>query len=236
MSAEPGQRVEWNMSNKKSIKTLMGIFLAMSALSGCGGEAYRQDDPGKVPGGHTGGGSGGGIVDPGNTVNFAPTYAEDFKITGTNGSTPSFELPQMDSDNILKVKVKPGPATVIDAPGYGFSAEYGCVSYTIEVMGETVQTKPMSVDGSPCYSYDPYAKEHPTDTEQVFDFSHRLTPGHGPITVKIKAARYDFYCKLLIAGYIHPSYYSAYCPMKAVTLGTHTVTGYVEVMVNGTSF
>lgn len=167
-----------------------------------------------------------------------PPITESFTVSGPSGTTPSYTT-TVNTDNLLKIKVTAGGAGQITDPTYGFSGTYGCVSYKVTVLGSTQTTKLLAV-GSQSDMLG--AINCPgASTSQVLDFSGRLTSGHGAITVKVEAASYDFYCRgcetypWLYNAYPYGAYScSLYCPSRPV-YQTHTVTGNLDIQVNGTS-
>jgi|GEM_PF-1712989 len=167
-----------------------------------------------------------------------PAITESFTVSGSSGTSPSYTT-TVNTDNLLKIKVTAGGAGQITDPNYGFSGTYGCVSYKVTVLGSTQTTKLLAV-GSQSDMLS--AINCPgASTSQVLDFSGRLTSGHGSITVKVEAAAYDFYCRgcetypWLYNAYPYGAYScSLYCPSRPV-YQTHTVTGNLDIQVNGTS-
>jgi hypothetical protein len=226
--------------------------LALSWLAtACGGQSSRDFNNSNVPGAQAPGNGNGGYwsnypnPNPTNTSNPTPSptstsgggsssnlppLAYDFTISGAGGSKPTYTSPAIQTDSILKVRVTAGPAGQLSASNVAysnFSSTYGCISYTVEAIGQQVQTKALNVG----YSYGNVCGAAAAD--HVIDFSGRLTPGHGAVNLKVTAARYSFYCELLAAGWVYGSY-SMFCPLHTV-YKNHTVTGRLEVQVNGTS-
>lgn len=162
---------------------------------------------------------------------FMPAYTFSFSMTGSNGAAPTYTASGINTDNVLKIRVNSGPASNLTVPNLysNFTANYSCISYTISVLGRTVVTQTLSVpNGDPHFSQCPGAPQN-----QVIDFSDRLSPGHGPVSVQVTAARYDFYCQLWFRGWVPGDYYM-YCPMRTV-YQNHTVTGSLDIQVNGTT-
>ena len=154
-----------------------------------------------------------------------PALSYSFSLDGTGGNVTSYQTPTFNTDTILKVRITGGPAGPITVPNSNFSMNYYCVGYTVTVLGQTVATKPLAVNGG-----------NPSlcpDTQQVIDFSSRLIPGHGPVSISVTAPRYDYYCELYWNGMISGTP-QMYCPLHTV-YKTHTVTGQLDVQVNGTT-
>lgn len=113
-------------------------------------------------------------------------------------------------------------------PGYGFSANYGCVNFKITVEGQTVVTNTLSTglgSDSDCSG---------AATSQTIDFSSRMTTGHGPVTVTVTSNDYDFDCmSCRTYPWLYGYYCNNYCPMDLV-YKNHTVNGTLSIQVNGT--
>jgi hypothetical protein len=170
------------------------------------------------------------------TENLLPPITESFTVTGASGITPSFTT-TVDTDDVLRIKITAGTADKVSMPGYNFQAQYDCVKYTIEVMGHTVTTNVLAVDNGNGGGYPAPWGCYGASSSQVIDFSSRLSPGHGPVTVTVKAEGTNFYCKWCQSQ--TPYYYwanqCAYaCPLYNV-YKTHTVKGDLAIQVNGTS-
>ena len=223
---------------------VLGIGATLALLSGCGMTAYTE--PKDTDG--TGGSSTGGSQVIGDDGNFMPSRSFTYTLTGTGSRT----TPGLNTDSILKVKVNAGSAGTVSVPGYGFSATYTCVTYQVTALGKTYTTQTLAVDGGTCQ---PGLNNQPpgytsgseiTADSQVFDFSSRLVPGHGPVAVTVGSARYDFYCQLywnyyFMFGPYNSSYNpfagqspSLYCPLKTV-YSTHTVGVSLDIQLNGTT-
>jgi hypothetical protein len=136
------------------------------------------------------------------------------------------------TDNLLKVKVTAGSAANV-IPGSNFSATYGCVTYKVSALGQTIVTNTLSPNGG--NSICPNASE-----SQTIDFSSRLSSGHGAVTITVQPSGYDFYCQgCLTYPWLYNAYpygyYSCamYCPLKTV-YKNHGVTGTLSIQVNGT--
>ncbi len=239
------ERRETFMRNLKNISFALCIASTLSlGLVGCGGQAYRAvDNVGQPNNGNTGnltdfGGGSGGSDDSDDSNDgsdqdspTAPAYTYDFAVTGSGGTTPSWQSPLVETDNLLKVRVSAGNASRISLPsGYSnFTATYGCVQYTIRALGQTVTTGLLSTGSASSSVYCPNAP-----TSQVIDFSSRLGSGHNSVNIEVTEVRYDFYCQMLMQGLISSMYYNTYCPSYPV-YRTHTVTGQLDIQVNGTS-
>ena len=163
---------------------------------------------------------------------FIPAVTEYFDITGAGGANPRFTSIPVQTDNMLRVKIIAEPGLAVGSvPGTGYvnyTANYGCVSYNITVLGQTVQTPMLSPSGGNMIC--PNARK-----EHILDFSHRLAPGSSQVTVQVSAARYDIYCQYVFMGLISPAFYNNYCPAYPV-YQTHRVAGTLEIQTNGSSF
>lgn len=166
-----------------------------------------------------------------------PAITESFTVSGVNGTSPSYTT-TVDTDNVLRIKVTAEAAGQVTDPTYGFSGTYSCVSYKVTVLGSTQTTKLLAV-GSNTDLLAGYNCPGAAGS-QILDFSSRLTPGHGTITVKVEASSYDFYCRgcesspWLYNAYPYGPYScSLYCPSRPV-YKTHTVTGTLSIQINGT--
>lgn len=226
----------WNRKAEKTFVTAFIAALTVMTLTACGGQAYREADTvndiaGSVIGGTTGGSSGGGVVGVTGT-NLLPPIRANFTLTGASGTSPSHSV-TVTTDNILKIRINSGSASQLAVPGYSnFSAQYNCITYIVNVLGQDTQTQTLSVNGGNCSG---------AEDSQVIDLSNRLTPGHGSVTITVRAGSYDFYCtSCLSQPWLYNAYpygpYSCsyYCPLKTV-YKTHTVTGSLDIQVNGTS-
>jgi hypothetical protein len=149
--------------------------------------------------------------------------------------------------NLLQVQVTPASGGLLAAPTgtySGFSANYNCASYQVQVLDESgdilgSQTTGMLAlnSAAPCMDASGNAI---TTTSQVLNFSGAISESsHGPLDIRVEAVNYDFYCKMLydyLGEYATESeYYSLWCPSKVVYY-THTVGASIEVEINGTTF
>jgi len=185
-----------------------------------------------------GGGSNndGGLLDP---LSFS------FEMSGSGGTSQSFSTPtdgqgnDIQTDTILEVLVKAGPATRLKLEGQysNFSAEYSCVSYKVTALGQSVVTEPLATDVTVgCDPDGPYGPRPRTyQTSQKINFSQRLTPGRTtPVKITLSDARYDFYCRLYYSGYgpLMGQSELVYCPLRTV-YKNHGVSGILKVRTNG---
>lgn len=235
-------------------RTALGLAAAL-ALSACGGRAADTTalvDPNAAAAAAAAAAAGNTAVaaptpiasaTPANIGTPAESYS--FTITGINGTDPSFVTPEIiTADNLLRVKITPSGASNISlASGIysAFSGGYGCIKYNVTVLGRTVATQVLAVQGADNQACPNAPKS------QIIDFSGRLTPGHAPIIVKVDQASTSTYCERVLAcmqnpwaspqcTYNYPSYLqNSYCPTKAMYMN-YTATGTVEIQVNGTSF
>lgn len=212
------------MNKRGNKKARMGVlasaWIVAALLSGCGGHPYYEaDTAGNIPGSSTGGNnnggnSGGGTTDP----NLLPAYTQSFSFTGAQSFSTT-----VNTDNTLKIRIKARGTT-----SNNYAAHYNCVAYTVTVLGQTVTTSVLAADGGGAAC--PNAP-----TQQEIDFSSRLTPGHGTVTVTISAAGTDaFYQQCVMNPWLYGPCQSYY-PIRAV-YSTHVVAGAVDIGVNGTSF
>lgn len=231
--------------SKAKIAALISSALLMVA---CGAKPQRQTAAadGRLSGGGiinsdpVGGGdtTGTGTGTGTSTTNTNPPIAFSYNLAGigTTGTLPSkWVSAEVQTDNLLKVKVSPGAAGGLNLPpingvSYGYVANYGCISYDVKVLDQTITTQTLSVNGGS------FACPN-APTSQVLDFSSRLTPGHGPIKVEVSNARYDFYCQ---SCYTFPWFFNAYqygcnmyCPLRPL-FKNHTAAGTLKIQVNGT--
>ena len=243
----------------KTFKQIVSVGLLCVALSACGGQTYRE--PGSTSGPSTGG-DGGNIwnpnPNPSSTPSGTPSYPRitaEFSMNGTGGNVTSFSTQGagiiVNTENVLKVTVRAGQAGALSiagtSGGSSFTANYSCVSYLVTVGGRSVRTSPLLANGQPSAAC-------PNGVaEQTIDFSDRTAPGQ-TYNVVVSEPRYDFYCQmyaqyhnqcLYIMGpyenYWYGDCYSwksayqgSYCPTRAV-YKNHTVSGSLEIQVNGTN-
>lgn len=231
------------MSKLKPLHLILISLTLSTMLMACGGQPYQNPQaPAPTPtnsggnGGSSGGGTGGG-----SPSNFTPAITFSFNVTGSGGAHPSFTTQPVNTDTILKIKITAGQASNLNIPIYSnFTANYDCVSYTVTALGKSVTTQPLSASGENsalCPNAPP---------SEIIDFSDRLGPGHGPVTITIDRVRYDFYCKLWTRCQpelswnptcyysFYPATQSMYCPMRTV-YRNHTVTGDLAIQVNGST-
>lgn len=241
------KRSEWKI-------TVLAITVLFNLpLVGCGGSVKEegvalngQNGQRSASGSDIHSGSGTSSADE----NFAPTHTYDFSLLGNLAEEKTEFVPEVGipTDSIFKVKVSSNGADRITAPGHGFVAEYGCVKYTVTVLGESRTTQTLRVEGAD----NSLCQDAPTS--EIFDFSDRLG---GPLEVfpEVSDPHYDFYCKLWHQIYSTTySYYQpwlgpywadfyardeanayssqTYCPMKRVTHDTHIIRGRLEIETN----
>jgi hypothetical protein len=231
----------------RSALLLMSIAALSLPLTGCGGSAADGT-------GTTGTGGATASDTPTPTVSASPTPSTfdpaetfSFSINGPGGTTPSQAVGPVNTDNMLQVQVTPGSAGPLSIPGSysGFSANYNCVQFNVTVLGQTLSTGLISLNGQCINNVGGAYQYVTTPTSVVLDFSSRVSGPHGPVTVTISNAQYDFYCALYMEYYQYYGPYSPqnpfagstpglYCPVKTV-YSNHTVTGSIAVQVNGTS-
>ncbi len=165
------------------------------------------------------------------STNQLPATTASFTVAGTRGSTNTsnaYYSITVNTDNLLQVTVNAGSAGSLTIPGYGFSANYNCVTYKVTVLGDTVETNPLSTgtSSSDCQG---------AATSQMIDFSSRLTTGHGPVTVQVESSKYDFDCvSCETYPWLYSYYCNNYCPMDLV-YKNHNITGTLSIVTNGSS-
>jgi hypothetical protein len=242
------------MKNFKNKALAISAQLALAALlTACGGD-YRETSLAKPIGSPLYNGNNGGCVGIGCTTGvtgttgtttpvdpaFTASLTESFEITGAGGNYPEWTIPgpALLTDTTLKIRVLSGGAGQISPlPGQtvqysNWSHNYYCVNYTIEVNGSRRETGLLAVGGggTMCPS---------AASSKVIDFSDKMTPGHGPVTVKVVKAAYSLYCQWFqtgMMGYFIPYsqawyyYNNQYCSTSMTPVyKTHTVTGTLEV-------
>lgn len=183
--------------------------------------------------------------DASNTVEIGgATESFSIALTGDGGTTPTATTPAVYTDNLLRVKIKPQGGenmTVADGTYTNMSSGYGCVQFTVTVLGQSVQTQVLAVEGRDNKACPNAPKA------QIIDFSGRLSPGHGPITVTVSKARNDRHCQSWIAcrnyeamGYrsytctynYAQSLQAQFCPVRAAYM-YDTMNASLEIQVNG---
>lgn len=232
---------------KKGAVALAVISLSLSTLTAaCGGASVASKDASKKTStgseaSSSNAGTGNGTWNPetGNngtpSDDFAPAITHSFSMAGTG----SFATPDIYTDNTLKIKVTAQQAGPISVTGYSnFSATYKCASFLVTLQiksgttwidNQSIRTKALSVDGQNNQYACPDAA-----AEQLVDFSGRLTTGHGMVRIKVSAPRYDFYCQLLVNGYINPYYFNTYCSTSLYPMyQNHTAKGAMDIQING---
>jgi len=221
------------------------LSLSLGLLVGCGGESKREYVNASNIGGGSVGGTGGTGTCTGpycspstyptptpttTSTGGLPPLTYTFSLTGPGGSQDTYTTPSITTDSILKVRVTAGPAGQLSAAGVAysnFSSTYNCISYTVGAIGQTADTGALNVG----YQYSALCPN--AQSSAVLDFSGRLTPGHGAVKVQVSSARYDFYCNLLMQGWVYGTY-QMFCPLHTV-YKNHTITGSLSIQVNGTT-
>ncbi|MGK5088866.1 hypothetical protein WDW86_15010 [Bdellovibrionota bacterium FG-2] len=240
------------MNNKRPKKLTFAMIVLSTTLGACGGNAYREasntsgtNGTSETPSntgtssGTTTAGTTGTVQSP--TVltssEFLPSATYSFTLTGAGGTHPTENLPPVVTDNILKVKVIAGSAGPISIAGgstqySGYTATYACVSFKVTVLGKSVQSDMLSVNGGSQVC--PNAP-----TEQVIDFSDRLGAGHNnSVSITVSSALYDFACEWLIQNpwWPLPSTYggcNVNIPLKPL-FKNHVASGSLDVQLNMT--
>jgi hypothetical protein len=231
------------MKHHNLAPTLATVLLSLSlgaALTGCGGESKREAINNNVVPGYTynpgtGTCTGSNCTTPyptptSTSTGSLPPLTYTFSLTGEGGSKPTYTTPPIQTDSILRVRLTAGPAGQLSASGVSysnFSSTYNCISYTVGAVGQSANTSSLNVGAS-------YSQLCPgAQSSQVLDFSGRLSAGHNAVQISVTSARYDFYCELLMKGWVYGTY-SMFCPLHTV-YKNHTVTGSLSIQVNGTS-
>lgn len=237
------------MFNRNQRFAVVALFMTLTgALSACGGQAYRQGDlvdPGSVTFSDKAGNKGRGVLDGAPALDdeilddsAIPSFSYSFEITGKNGNYPSRKVTGINTDNILKIKVIPGPAGNISVKqGYpentysNAQGSYNCVSYLITVGGRSQRTQNLALPGTNGQCYGATGVE-----SQTLDFSDRLTPGHGEMEITITEARTDNKCMQALTNWMYMGQYSTYCLTSLYDLYiNYTATGTLDIQTNGTA-
>lgn len=263
-----------NQSNSPKSTYSHSLGAALSALlviasSGCGGAPNREITPtppvtvpvpgpvapvpAPVPGPVTNNAN--TDVHQDSNVPFVPAQTYDFEISGAGNEgsvATSYTSPTFNTDNLLRVRIQAGPAGNLSLPNGAYSngaGTYTCISYTLEVLGQSVMTIPLSADPRGCdprifndpsnpMGYQQAQNSRYLDNSQTLDFSRRLGSGHGSVSIRVTGARTDYKCQLFLNGYFfyagNPVTYGMVCPMTAV-YKNHVVSGKLEIQTNGTS-
>ncbi|MCM2279508.1 MAG: hypothetical protein NDJ89_15640 [Oligoflexia bacterium] len=228
MNALKEKKLTWNPSRSLGGALALGLALALSA---CGSNPYHESalaEEGVIPGTITDT-TGTTVSNPTPVTtdpNLLPSLKYSFDVTGSKGSKPVYSV-TVQTDNLLKVKLTSEAAGAQTLSG--FTANYDCVTYTISALGNSVTTSTLSAGGTVSVNC-PNAP-----TNQVIDFSDRLQPGHGPVTIEVRADRYDFYYKSCLSqpwlyGWNCMYYYPLYNVYQ-----NHIVRGKLAIQVNGTN-
>jgi hypothetical protein len=211
------------------------VVLALTASS-CGGQGtvtsaigpsstnpYPYPYPSYPPTGTTG--TGGSTGSSGGPDPFAGATQLNFSLNGTNSGNETYTSAPFTTDNLLKVRLTALPAGVNTGGGTNFSAMYNCAGFTVSIPGQSQDSQPLAVNGGVigmCQS----------GSQQVFDFSSRLSPGHGPVSITVSNPKYDWYCMLFTYyPWLMGGTATMYCPLHPV-YQYHTVQGMIEVLTN----
>lgn len=249
-----------NQQLAKSLFPLSLAGVALLALSACGAQDLtvqrlgqnRCDAPKEFCDGRT-------TPDP---ETFSPAASHTFTITGASGAqspaSASFNVPNVLSDNRLRVRVTAGTADIntINVPTElagqytAFIANYSCVRYSVTALGRTVTTPVMSSSGA----RNAFCPQAPRS--HVIDFSDRLQqPGRtGAIPVVVSGLATNAKCMMYnfcaTQGMWGPG--AAVCVPLVQAYGSaniacagdvggvqpayinHSGTGEIEIEVNGT--
>lgn len=225
---------------KKAIRVSMTLgLLSLSAIIvGCGSTAYREGvdntggastGPGTAPVTPTTGagtGTSGGTTTTTNTQVATANFSYTFQLTGgqatTMTSSATNPVPmRVSTDTLLRVKVRAGnPVTFQTA---GWAVGFNCQRFTVTVEGQSLEAFVLRQGYTPTVASDPCFS---AESVATLDFSGRLSPGHGAITLEASGAQYDnchYYNEPRAGG----------CPVHQV-YSTHRIEGKFEIEVNST--
>ncbi|MCM2323646.1 MAG: hypothetical protein NDJ90_10340 [Oligoflexia bacterium] len=209
------------------------LYLSIAALlSACGANPYHEsamEEETTVPGASTStpdtstDTSGTGTT---TTSDLLPSLKYSFSVTGSKGTKPAYSV-TVNTDNLLKVKITAEAAAPQTMSG--FTANYGCVTYIVTALGEPVYTETLTTGAANNFN----CRNAPTS--QVIDFSDRLQPGHGAVSIEVRASQYDFYWNTCVANpWAYPYGCQMYYPLYNV-YQNHQVRGKLAIQVNGTT-
>ncbi len=223
-------------SKKLTIMALMFSVSLGALITGCGQtSSHEEDKTGSAGGGSS---SGGGTYYPGSNagnttgntgpgtgsgspINPVPSYSYDYVLTGNTGVAT---VRGILTDSVLRVQFNPGvPQFGYRADGVtlsGYTIGLNCYRVNVTVLGKTL-TAFVSTTGSAGVGYCAGAA-----TSHTLDFSDRLTPGHGPVEVRVSNAQYDN-CR----GYGNP--YQGGCILQPVYNTYHRIEVLFDVFTNG---
>jgi hypothetical protein len=239
------------MSSKNFLSAALILGAMTALLAGCGGSnrdgviggvpgpiypgPYPSWGPNPLPGCPGSPGcppTGSGGADPMQDPTFVPTVSASFSIQGYSGTASVATLPAVNTDNLLRLRVIPLQTEQVSNTGY--SPPIQCVDFLVTVsgLGSPIRTKLVTFapNGAPCPGayQNQFVQGYHGD---IVDFSSRLTPGHGPLSITISQVRSTWNCQWWYQGYVYGPY-NGVCPAQALYTN-HKVTASVEVMTNG---
>ncbi len=212
--------------NSKFIYLVLLLLCGALLLSGCGGDAFHENQAPNSP-------SQPAPNPPANSPSDGsdtgiPPVTKNIRLTGDGGTQSKQSFPVI-TDNILILKITAQAASHIDVPGTfpgfsNFNGSYSCASFKITVGGDTRTTQILHAQGT-----DQSASCSGAPSSQILDFSESLGRGRTSVQIEVSDARYDYWCKM----YGMYAYSNIFCPLRTVYL-THTILADMEVQVNGT--
>lgn len=207
-----------------------GKETVLSPVSGTTGNLQGFGGTPSSSGGGPSGGYSNGTSSSSDPFNATKRYT--FSLTGSNGSSGTYTLPPVQTDNLLNIRMIVGPAQQVNVPGTTFTANYSCAGYRVTIGGQSIQTAALNTGAG-----SPYSPCTSSGDAQIFRLSHLLTPGHGPISVVVSHPRYSFKyesCKAAPWLYTAMGIYNCqiYHPMTGA-YDTHVLTGTIELELNG---
>ncbi|MBY0471722.1 hypothetical protein K2X30_11200 [bacterium] len=189
---------------------------------------------------------------PSDAVSNSLLYS--FAVTGQNTTEIPSGNASINTDNLLKVNLKPMGSVNLTLPGYtGYNFSFNCVSFLVEVVdtssGNPATYTVLASQQTPTLATTAGATNCPqAPTSTTIDFSNRIGQLHGPLKIRVSNARYDLYCDMFNACQTQsnlqyyqytgqfpypctaftPTYKAFYCPLKNV-FQNHTASGNVTV-------
>jgi len=153
---------------------------------------------------------------------FTPSIIQTFNMTASGVYTVV-----VNTDNLLQVQVtaQPDPVTV---------GNYTCAQFSLQALGNTQSTGILAVNGGGLNC------SGASSTTGTIDFSTRLSPGHGPVTITISNAQTDYQytqCMTTAYGYPYPPYLqpmygcSMYYPVRSLVTDLEAAAE-IQIMTN----
>jgi hypothetical protein len=211
-------------AGKLGVLLTLAASLAVSAGTGCGQTPLADPSDPSLPAPGTGSGI---VPDPGFEIpaGMVPSDEFYFKVFGQSLATQENGAQiVVSTDTQLLLALEAGQGL----PLGGFTIGFNCEWFRIRVGGvaRLAFVKKASYPFLNWPNYDPCAAAKTTWAD---DFSTALTPGHGPITIKIDQAQYDN-----CAGYDRPGFVGVNnggCVLHSV-YPSHGITGYLKAYTN----